>query len=185
MGIQVLFPFLYLLYSEYHVLHAPPHFWHTWRVFLKQDARGNQVQDLVPAFFPRSAFCQRFIMQTSVRQLWIIPFLLTKKFQTDIFLRDISLCYVNAVQLGKGIPKGFPYSRIKVDCCLSDDSFWTTSQVLFPLDCIPDGSLHFIPFYSADLPSYKILCSGFLNGHLPFGTLLEVSPKERHTFNRL
>ncbi len=28
--------------------------------------------------------------------------------QTDTFLRDISLHYINAVQLGKGILKGFP-----------------------------------------------------------------------------
>jgi hypothetical protein len=124
-------------------------------------------------------------MQTSIRQLQIIPFLLTQNFQTEIFLHDISLCQVNPVQLGKGIPKGFLNLQIKVDCCLSDDSFWTTSQALLALDCVSGGSLHFIPFDSADLSCYKILCSGFLNGPLPFGTLLKVSPKERHTFNRL
>jgi hypothetical protein len=37
--------------------------------------------------------------------------------------------------------------------------------------------LHFVPFDSADLPCYKILCSGFLNRPLPFGMLLEVSPE--------
>ncbi len=84
--------FLYHWYSEYHVIHAPPDFWHTWRVFSKQDARGNLVQKLVPAFFPRSAFCQRFLMQTSVGSSWIIPFLLTQNFRTDIFSHDISLC---------------------------------------------------------------------------------------------
>jgi hypothetical protein len=68
---------------------------------------------------------------------------------------------------------------------LSDDSFWTTSQALFALDRIPDGSLHFIPFDRADLPCYKILCSEFLNGPLPFGMLLKVSPEGRHTFNQL
>jgi hypothetical protein len=72
--------------------------------------------------------------------------------QTDTFLRDISLQKVNAVQLRKGIPKGFPNLQIKVDCCLSDDSFWTTSQALLALDRVPDGSLHFVPFDSADLP---------------------------------
>ncbi len=70
--------FLYLWFSEYHIKHAPPYFWHTSRVFSKQDARGNLVQELVPIFFPRSAFCQRFHMQTSVGQSWIIPFLLTQ-----------------------------------------------------------------------------------------------------------
>jgi hypothetical protein len=60
-----------------------------------------------------------------------------------------------------------------------------TSQVLFALDCVPDGSLHFVPFDSKELPCYKILCSGFLNRPLPFGTLLKVSPKGRHTFDWL
>jgi hypothetical protein len=60
-----------------------------------------------------------------------------------------------------------------------------TSQALFALDCIPDGSLHFIPFDSADLPHYKILHSGFLNVPLPFGTLPEVSHDGCHTFDWL
>jgi hypothetical protein len=53
-----------------------------------------------------------------------------------------------------------------------------TSQALFAPDCVPAGSLHFVPFNSADLPHYKILCSGFLNVPLLFSTLLEVSPEE-------
>ncbi len=69
----------------------------------------------------------------------------------------------------------------EVDCCLSEDSCRTTSQALFAPDRISAGSLHFIPFDSADLPCYKILRSGFLNGPLPYGTLLEVSPEERRT----
>ncbi len=69
--------FLYLWFSKYHVVHVPPYFWHTSRVFLKQDACGNLVQELVPVFFPCSAFCRRFLMQTSIWQLQIIPFLLT------------------------------------------------------------------------------------------------------------
>jgi hypothetical protein len=69
----------------------------------------------------------------------------------------------------------------KVDCCLSDDSCQTTSQALFTPDCVPAGSLHFVPFNSADLPCYRILRSGFLNGPLPYATLLEVSPEERRT----
>ncbi len=56
-----------------------------------------------------------------------------------------------------------------------------TSQALFAPDRIPAGSLQFVPFDSANLPCYKILCSGFLNGPLPYGMLLEVSPEERHT----
>ncbi len=64
----------------YHVEHAPPYFWHTWCVFLKQDARGNLVQELVPVFFPLSAFCHRFLKQTSIGRSKIIPFLLTQSF---------------------------------------------------------------------------------------------------------
>jgi hypothetical protein len=55
------------------------------------------------------------------------------------------------------------------------------SQALFAPDRVPAGCLHFVPINSADLPCYKILCSGFLNGPLPYGTLLEVSPEEHHT----
>jgi hypothetical protein len=56
-----------------------------------------------------------------------------------------------------------------------------TSQALFAPDCVPAGSLHFVPFDSADLPCYKILRSGLLNGPLPYSMLLEVSPEECHT----
>jgi hypothetical protein len=34
--------------------------------FLKQDARGNLVVASLPANFPFSAFCQRFLLQTSI-----------------------------------------------------------------------------------------------------------------------
>ncbi len=53
-----------------------PYFWHTSRIFSKQDACGNLVLELVPVFFPHSAFFQRFLMWTSIEQLRIIPFLL-------------------------------------------------------------------------------------------------------------
>ncbi len=82
--------FLYLWESKYHVLHAPPYFWHTWHVFSKQDNRGNLVHKLVPVFFPRSAFRQRFLKWMSIGRLQIIPFL-RKIPWTDIFLHDISL----------------------------------------------------------------------------------------------
>ncbi len=69
-------------------------------------------------------------------------------------------------------------NRLIVACL---NSCWTTSQALFAPDCVPAGSLHFVPFDSADLPYYEILCSGFLNGSLPYGMLHEVSPEECHT----
>ncbi len=68
--------FLYLWYSKYHFVHAPPYFWHTWRVLSKKDACGNLVQELVLVFFPRSAFRRRFLMRMSIGSLQIIPFLL-------------------------------------------------------------------------------------------------------------
>jgi hypothetical protein len=83
------------------------------------------------------------------------------------------------------MPKRISKHVNKVDCCLSDDSCWTTSQALFTIDHVPDGSLHFVSFNSADLPHYEILCSRFLNVPLPFGKLLEVSHNEHHTFDRL
>ncbi len=46
--------------------------------FLKQDACGNLLVDSLPVIFPLSAFCRRFLMQTSIGQTRIIPFLLTK-----------------------------------------------------------------------------------------------------------
>ncbi len=78
--------FSYLWFSEYHVVHALPYYWHTWRVFLKQDARGNLVQEFVLAFFPRSAFCWRFLMWTSIRRSQIIPFSSHIKFSNWHFL---------------------------------------------------------------------------------------------------
>jgi hypothetical protein len=81
--------FSYLWY--FNIVHAPPHFWHTSRVFLKKDARRNLVLELVPVFFPRSAFRRRFLMQTSAGQSQIIPFLLKQYPQTDTFSCYISL----------------------------------------------------------------------------------------------
>ncbi len=88
-------------------------------------------------------------------------------------------------KLRQGIPKGFPILWIKADCCLSDDSFWTIPQALFALVRVPVGSLHLVQFDSADLPCNKILCSGFLNGPLPFGMHLKVSPEWHHIFDWL
>ncbi len=105
--------------------------------------------------------------------------------RNDTFSCDISLCQVNAVQLGQEIFKGFSNSWIKVDCCLSDDSFWTIPQVLLALVCIRLGSYHFVQCDSADLPCYKILHSEFVNVPLPVGMHLKVSPKGCHIFDRL
>jgi hypothetical protein len=59
--------------------------------FSKQDAQGNLVVDSTQVFFCLSAFCQRFLMQTSIGQMQIIPFLFTQYPQAGTLLRDISL----------------------------------------------------------------------------------------------
>jgi hypothetical protein len=101
------------------------------------------------------------------------------------FLAWHKLHQVNAVQLGQGILKGFLNSWIKIECCLSEDSFWTISQALFALNDVPAGSVHNTWHNSAGVPWYKILCSGFLSGPLPYGMHLKVSPEWNHNFEWL
>jgi hypothetical protein len=70
--------FSYLWYSKVLCCTCAPIFLAHIMLFLK--ARCLQepgTLESVLIFFPRSAFCQRFLMQTSVGQLQIIPFLLT------------------------------------------------------------------------------------------------------------
>jgi hypothetical protein len=79
MGIQFLAPFSHTSGTpKYYAVCAPPYSWDISCIFLKQDACGNLVLELVSVFFPRSTFCQRFLMQTSVGQSQIMPFLLTQ-----------------------------------------------------------------------------------------------------------
>ncbi len=133
----------------------------------------------------RYAFCRRFLMQTSVGSSQIIPFLLTQISSNWHFLAWHKPLLSQRSTAQARNPQGISKSWIKVDCCLSDDSFWMPSQALFPLDCVPVGSLHFVQYVSADLPCYEILRSGFLNRPLPFGMRIKVSPEGRHTFNRM
>ncbi len=46
--------------------------------FSKQDTRGNLLVDSLLVIFPLSTFCQRFLVQMSIGEMWIISFLLTK-----------------------------------------------------------------------------------------------------------
>ncbi len=133
---------------------------------------------------PFRLFFWRFLVQTSIGQLQIIPFFSSKSSNWHFLAWHKPQLSQHSTARERN-PKGISELVNKVNCCLSDDSCWTTSQVLFALDCITDGSLHFVPFNSADLPCFEILCSVFLNGPLPYGMLLEVSPKGRHTLNRL
>jgi hypothetical protein len=52
--------------------------------FSKQDAHGNLVVDSLPVNFPLSAFHRRFLVQTLIGQMQMIPFILTKKPGTDL-----------------------------------------------------------------------------------------------------
>ncbi len=82
--------FLYLWYSKYHILLAPPYLWHTWHIFSKQDTRGNLAQGLVPVLFPCSAICWsscKCLLGDHKSYL----FFSCKIPRTGIFLRDISL----------------------------------------------------------------------------------------------
>jgi hypothetical protein len=73
-GKRVLVPFLVLLALRASMSYMRPHNSGTECVgFLKQDAHENLVVDSLPVIFPSSAFCQRFLMQTSVGRTQIIP----------------------------------------------------------------------------------------------------------------
>jgi hypothetical protein len=65
--IQFLIPFLVPLAIQASTLHMHPHISGTERVgFSKQDTRGNLVVASLLVNFPLSAFCRRFLVQTSV-----------------------------------------------------------------------------------------------------------------------
>jgi hypothetical protein len=69
---------------NWYVVHVPPYFWHRTHGFLEV-ARGNLVVDSLLVIFSFSAFCRRFLMQTSIGRMQIIPFLLTKILKLTIF----------------------------------------------------------------------------------------------------
>jgi hypothetical protein len=56
----------------------------------EQDVCGTLVVDSVPSSFLIPALCQRFLVQTSVWRLHIIPFFFTHEPQACTFLHDIS-----------------------------------------------------------------------------------------------
>jgi hypothetical protein len=76
---KFLVPFLVTLALQAGTPYMHPHISGTEHVaFLEQDACGNLVVDSLLVMFPFSAFYRRFLVQTSVGQTQIIPFLLTK-----------------------------------------------------------------------------------------------------------
>jgi hypothetical protein len=90
--------------------------------FSKQNACGNLVVASLPVNFPFSAFCRRFLVQTSVLLNMNHTFLSLKNPRTDIFLRDLGLAKLRSTARVWN-PQGISKLVIKVDCRLSYDSF--------------------------------------------------------------
>ncbi len=135
--------------------------------FSKQEACGNLVVASLPVSFPFSAFCQRFLLQTSVGLNTNYTFLSHKNPQTDTFLRDLGLaqlCSTAWVWNPQGTSK--LVNRLIVACLMT-------------------ASSHFTQGNSAGFPCYKILCSGILNVPLPYGMCLKVSHEGHHIFKQL
>jgi hypothetical protein len=145
-----------------------PHVSGTERVgFLKQDARGNLVVASLQMNFPLSAFCRRFLVRTSVGLNTIHTILSHKNPQTDTFLHDLGLAKLRSTAWVWN-PQGISKLVIKVDYCLSYDSFL---MLCSRRQCGPS--------------LLQLLCSGILNVPLPYGMCLKVSHKEHHIFERL
>ncbi len=135
--------------------------------FSKQDACGNLVVASLLVNFPFSAFCQRFLLQTSVGLNTNHTFLSHKNPRTDTVLRDLGLAQ--------------PRSTARV---------WNlqgTSKLMNRLiiACLMTASLRFTQGDSAGLPRYKILRSRIFNVPLPYGMHLKVSHEGHHIFERL
>ncbi len=90
--------------------------------FLKQDARGNLVVASLPVNFPFSAFCQRFLVRTSVGLNTIHTFLSHKNPWTDTFLRDLGLAKLRSTARVRNHQRDIQTCE-QVDCHLSYDSF--------------------------------------------------------------
>jgi hypothetical protein len=135
--------------------------------FLKEDACGNLVVASLPVNFPFSAFCQRFLLQTSVGLNTNHTFLSHKNPQTDTFLRDLGLAQLRSTARVWN-PQG-------------------TSKLVNRLivTCFMTASSRFAQGNSAGLPCYEILRSGIFNIPLPHGMHLKVSHKGLHIFERL
>ncbi len=133
------------------VVHAPPCFWHRTHGFLEARCLGNLVVASLPVNFPFSAFCRRFLVQTSIGLNTNHTFLSLKNPRTDTFLCDLGLaklCSTARVWNPQGISK----LMIKVDYCLSYDSFLALCSWR---QCGPS--------------LLQMLCSGILNVPLPYG----------------
>ncbi len=119
----VLVPFLVPLALRASTLYMRPNVSGTERVgLLKQDARGNLVVASLPVSFPFSAFCRRFLVQTTIGLNTIHTFLSHKNPKTGTFLRDLVLAKLRSTAWVWN-PQGISKLVNKVDCRLSYDSF--------------------------------------------------------------
>jgi hypothetical protein len=143
MGIRFLVPFLVPLALRASTSYMHPHVSGTECVgFSKQDARGNLVVASLPVNFPFSAFCRRFLLQTSIGLNTIHTFLSHKNPRTDTFLRDLGLAKLRStarVWNHQGISK--LVNRLIVACQMT-------------------ASSHFAQSDSAGLPRYKCFAAG-------------------------
>ena len=90
--------------------------------FSKQDAHGNLVVASLLVNFPFSAFCRRFLVRTSVGLNTNYTFLSLKSSRPDTFLHDLGLAKLRSTARVWN-PQGILKLAIKVDCCMSYDSF--------------------------------------------------------------
>jgi hypothetical protein len=113
MGIQFLVPFLVPLALQAGTLYMHPHVSGTECMgFSKQDARGNLVVASLLENFPFSAFCWRFLVQTSVGLNTIHTFLSHKKSSDWHFLAWPRPSQATQYSPGMESAKGYPNSWI-------------------------------------------------------------------------
>ncbi len=167
-GIWFLVLFLVPLALQASTLYMRPHVSGTECVgFLKQDACGNLVVALLPVNFPFSAFCRRFLLQTSIGLNTIHTFLSCKNPWTDTFLRYLGIAKLHST-------------------AWVWNPQWTSKLVnRLIVACLITASSCFAQGNSAGLPCYEILRSGIFNVPLPYGVRLKVSHKGRHIFEQL
>jgi hypothetical protein len=122
-GNPIFVPFLVPLALQASTLYMHPHVSGTERVgFSKQDARGNLVVASLQVNYPFSAFCRRFLVQTSVGLNTNHTFLSHQNPRTDTFLHDLGLAKLRSTARVWN-PQGISKLVNMVDCRLSYDSF--------------------------------------------------------------
>jgi hypothetical protein len=168
MGIPFLVPFLVPLALRASTSYMRPHISGTECVgFSKQGACGNLVVASLPVNFPFSAFCQRFLLQTSIGLNTNHTLLSHKNPWTDTFLRDLGLA-----QLCSSARVWNPQGTSKL-----------VNRLI--VACLMTATLRFAQGDSAGLPRYKILLSGIFNIPLSYGMRHKVSHEGHHIFERL